>query len=77
MESGLQAPPPPVPIWARRSALPHDDTTGAARQGRHLRARRGRGGADGVVLEQEDDDDDDVPVTVDDADDGYPVDILA
>ena len=40
-----------------------------------LRARRGRGGGDGVVLEEAEDDD--VPVTVDDADEEDQVDDLA
>ena len=89
-ESGLEAPDPPVHVWARRAspapnapARPHVETTGVARQGRRCRARRGRGGGDGVVLEQEEEeeqveeDDDDVPVTVDDADDDDQVDVLA
>ena len=65
-----QASPAPV-----APARPRGETAGAARHGRlNLRARRGHGGGNGVVLEEADDDDD---MPVDDTDEDDPVDDLA
>ena len=55
------------------SAQLHNQAAGEAR---HARRRRGRGGREGVVLEEAEDHDN-VPVTVDDADEEDQVDDLA
>ena len=56
-------------------ARPHGETAGAARHGRrNCRARRGRGGGNGVVLEEAEDIDD---VPVEDTDEDDPADDLA